>query len=61
MLAYALYFGQYDWTFSVENQLAQQIETLLEERINEAKKIVIEKNQKRFKFIMYRDEADGGI
>lgn len=60
-LIYVIHFAIFDWNFSTENQFALSIEENLEQKIKEAKKLIIEKKKDRFKLIAYRENKDGGI
>ena len=51
----------YDYQVATENQFAFEIEEALEEKLQQAKKVVVEKNKNKLKLIVYREEKDGGI
>lgn len=49
------------WNSSIENEFAESVERDLEEKINEAKKVIVERNKNKLKFIIYTENKDGGI
>lgn len=58
------FFAFYDWSKSTECQLDQYFEEQFGDDMwgkGHAKKLEVEKNSKKLKFILYREQGDGGI